>query len=95
MPKDAAEHAHMRERLAVLSALATATDNRRELLEIITDAATTENAMAQLGARFGFSATEARAVLDMQILRFIPEEAAKVTTDVATLKSELDHLDGQ
>ena len=81
-----------RERAHVLEGLQIALDHLDEVIRIIRGRATTEEARAELVARFGLSEVQANAILDLQLRRLVALERQKILDELAELQRTIADL---
>lgn len=89
LPDPADLHAIALHRLEILDAYAIAMDRRTELMAIIADAASDDDALTAVERDFGFTAVQAYAVLDLQLRRFATVQRDRVLAERAELRTRL------
>lgn len=81
-----------RAQLEILEAVLSATDRRREVFDLVENAADTNDAADQLAALLGVSRDGAVAVLDMQLRRLTVTERERIRTWVDDQRRTLESL---
>ena len=84
------ERARAREH--VLEGFLIALDNIDEVVELIRNAPTTDDAREQLMATFELSQIQANAVLDMQLRRLVALETQKLRDELAEIQARINEL---
>ncbi|WP_330253256.1 hypothetical protein OG874_01165 [Nocardia sp. NBC_00565] len=80
-----------RERLELLTALATALDRRDELVALVAGCTDQRQAERDLVARFGFTQSQTTVVLDMQIRRLTQFDRERIAEELAAVRARLHH----
>lgn len=81
-----------KKRAHILEGLKIALDNLDEVIKTIRESATQEVAKENLIKRFGFSAIQATAILDMQLRRLAALEREKIQKEYEEIKKTIDRL---
>jgi len=76
----------------ILAGLKKALDNLDEVINTIRSSKTAESAKTNLMTKFGFSATQAQAILDMQLRRLAALERQKIEDDYNQVMALIDQL---
>lgn len=76
-------------RVELLDAIATASENRDQVLELVSTAPTPEQARAALADQFNLSENGADAVLAMQLRRLTVTERKKITDERNELHQQI------
>ncbi|MGC5561774.1 hypothetical protein ACPYPG_02875 [Streptomyces sp. FR-108] len=79
----------LRQRLHVLDGLLLAFEHRHELVDLMSECASTDMALRRITARFGVTEPAARVLLDMQFRRLMPHEVDKLRQEAAQLRATL------
>ena len=82
-----------RERAHILEGLKIAIDNIDEIIALIKASSSVEDAGKQLQERFGLSALQAHAILEMRLSRLTGLEREKVETELAQLRLTIAELE--
>jgi DNA gyrase subunit A len=82
-----------RERTHVLEGLQIALDHLDAVIRTIREAQSTEEARAQLGARFGLSEVQANAILDLQLRRLVALERQRLAEELGELRRAIADLE--
>ena len=82
-----------RERAHVLEGLVIALDNLDEVIRVIREAQTTEEARGTLISRFGLTEIQTNAILDLQLRRLVALERQKVVDELAELRRTIADLE--
>ena len=80
------------ERLAILDGLVLAIERGSEVLDTVVKCSGRDAALPELMSRFGWSATQATAVLDLQIFRFGAREKSLIVDERDELRRRLEGL---
>lgn len=80
----------MRERLDLLEAMMHATGQLPQLLGTLAEDTDDETARQRIASQLGCSEEAARAVLEMQLRRFRPAAARRISAEAAELRRALD-----
>ncbi len=78
------------DRVHILEALRTVHDNIDEVVKIIRNAESQEDAALHLTARFGFDDVQNKAILDMQLRRLTAIEENKILAETEQLKKDIE-----
>jgi DNA gyrase/topoisomerase IV subunit A len=91
-PEPTLEHrlASVEDHLHVVEAVAFALRERSAVLAVLDEASSVDDAAARLADRFGLDQTQAVAITDVQVRRFVPAEVAKVEDQVRDLREQRD-----
>lgn len=81
-----------KKRVHILEGLKIALDNLDEVIKLIRESKTQEEAKVNLIERFGFSEIQATAILDMQLRRLAALEREKIENEYNELMKEVDRL---
>ncbi|WP_026389468.1 DNA gyrase subunit A [[Acholeplasma] multilocale] len=76
----------------ILDALHTALDNIDEIVSIIRNAKTSDQAKENLTSRFGFDDEQNKAILDMRLQRLVGLEREKIAEEMNQIQSRIDYL---
>ncbi len=82
-----------RARAHVLEGLLKAIQHLDEVIAVIRAAASADDAKGQLVARFGFSPTQAQAILDMQLRRLAALERARLEEEYRQLREQIAYYE--
>ena len=77
------------DRLDVLDAMAAALDRREEVLAVVAAAVDPDAALEELRAAFGWSDSQAHAVLSLQLLRFSVRQRERINEDRESVRAML------
>lgn len=80
------------ERAHILEGLLVALDHLDEVIELIRNAPSADDARAQLMERYGLSEIQATAILDMQLRRLAALERRKIQDEYAELRARIAEL---
>ncbi len=80
-------------RAHILEGLLIAMDNMDEVVRIIRDSKTREEAQERLIAKFGLSEIQAKAILDMRLYQLTGLERDKIEEEYAELKKLIEYLE--
>ncbi|MGX9294598.1 hypothetical protein [Tsukamurella paurometabola] len=84
-----------RARRDILVAIAEAMDHHRDVLEIMFAADDIDGAVAELQARYGWTAHQAAAVTDLQWRRLPRVERERITTALGDLTAEIARVEAE
>ncbi|MFD4265203.1 hypothetical protein [Rhodococcus sp. NPDC058481] len=87
--KAADERARTADQISILSAMATVADRPRELVDLISAAASKEQASEAVARHFGFTELQVGAALSMQVWRFNADTKAQLADELQELKERL------
>lgn len=79
--------------LHILEGLVIAINNIDEVVQIIRHSSTSEEAKNQLIERFNLSEIQAKAILDMRLVRLVGLELNNIKENIATLNAEIARLE--
>jgi len=82
----------MRDRLAILQAMAIAIERRHELMDVIGSAADADAARQEIMTHFAFSDMQAVAVLDLEVRRFADRERRGISDEADEIRRRLNQL---
>jgi len=77
----------------ILEGLKVAVDNINEVISIIRKSKTVEDAKTGLRKRFKFSEVQAKAILDMRLVRLTGLEREKLVEELKAVRGEIGHLE--
>lgn len=77
----------------ILEGLKVAVDNINEVISIIRKSKTVEDAKTGLRKRFKFSEIQAKAILDMRLVRLTGLEREKLVEELKAVRGEIGHLE--
>lgn len=86
------ELARAKDRLHIVEGLLIAQDNLDEVIHIIRDSKTNEEAKTRLMARFGFSEAQVTAILEMRLRQLTGLEREKLLAEQAALQARIAEL---
>lgn len=82
----------LEKRAHILEALHTALDNIDEIVAIIRNSKTSDEAKQLLSARFNFDDEQNKAILDMRLQRLVGLERDKIADELKVIASRVDYL---
>lgn len=80
------------DQLHILEGLLIAIDNIDEVVSIIRNARTTDEAKSKLMERFSLSEAQTKAILDMRLARLVGLEKDNIESNIQALHTEIDRL---
>ena len=80
---------HARDELMILEALEQAMDRRDEVFQVIDDSEDVDEAIRRVGQLLGVGKLGSRAVLDLQVRRFIRDQRQALVSRAEELRSKL------
>ncbi len=83
------------QQLSIFEGLLIAVDHREEMLAIVANSTTVDEAARSLSNQLGLTVVQAQAVLDLQVRRFAVEERAKLAVRVDEIRDQIALLRSQ
>lgn len=94
-PDDEEQSGRARERLEIVDAVVWALDHGHEVLDIVSAARTTEDAVAEIMRAAGVPEGCASAIVAMQLRRWPIEQVRRLKDERRELREQLGELDGR
>ncbi|AKX33672.1 DNA gyrase subunit A [Spiroplasma litorale] len=82
----------LNEKLHILKALKITIDNIEEVIKIIKDSKTTQEASNNLLNKFGFDDKQIKAILDMRLQRLVSLEHEKIVNEILEIEKRIAYL---